>query len=262
MNNPYPGMPRAMLALRPQGARILTPQNRGPQQLRSKPLMRRYEATFLSRNGTTETFSRLAPAIAVFEQAFSAFARGTLITTPDGPISVEDLLPGDVLQTIENGPQTLLWTGTMTIFPATIPGQSLCPGPVRIPADSFGPGRPANDIVLGPYARLLQHSGHGPERDAFFVPVADLVDESSAIRLSPVTPVQVYHLGLKRHNTLRAGGLYVESYHPGAGIETLDEDMLSLFMTMFPHIRPSSGFGPLSHPQRPHAVINFRTNAA
>lgn len=262
MNNPYPGMPRAIMASRPQGARILTPQNHDQRQSRGKPLTRRYEAAFLSRDGTPETFSRLAPAIPVFEQAFSAFARGTLITTPEGPVSVEDLMPGDVLQTIENGPQTLLWTGMMTIFPTSIPGQSPCPGPVRIPADSFGPGRPANDIVLGPYARLLQHAGHGTERDAFFVPVADLVDESSAIRLSPVAPVQVYHLGLKRHNTLRAGGLYVESYHPGAGIETLDQDMHSLFMAMFPHIRQSTGFGPLIHPQRPHTDMNFRTNAA
>lgn len=262
MNNPRFVVPRRALASRLERDTGSGTERSDRRPLRAKPLTRRYEAAALMRDGSLYSFSRIAPAIPVFEQAFSAFARGTLISTDHGAMAVEDLVPGDVLETLDNGPQTLIWAGSMTLYPASIPGQVPCPGPVRVPADSFGPGRPAHDTVLGPHARLLQHFNRSVGREAVFVPVADLIDENSAIRLSPATPVQVYHLALRRHATLRAGGLEVESYHPGTSVETLDVDMRGLFLALFPHIRDVSGFGAPLHPQRPFPGMNFRVDAA
>jgi hypothetical protein len=227
--------------------------------------MRRYEVTSLGRDGTVHNMTRPAPATPIFEQAFSALARGTLITTTAGPVAVEDLMPGDFLQTIEDGPQQLIWIGMMTLFPASVPGQSDCPGPIRVPADSFGPGRPANDVVLGPYARLLQRTGHqtaSGDHAWAYLPVADLIDGNSAIRLSPATPVQVYHLGLRRHATISAAGMEIESFHPGPAIQTLRDDMLSLYLDLFPHIRQVSSFGPPAHPQDPYPDAATRSDAA
>lgn len=237
----------------------------GPRGQASAQAMRRYEITTLGRDGTVHGMTRPAPASPVFEQAFAALARGTLIATTAGPVAVEDLMPGDFLQTREDGPQQLIWIGMMTLFPAAVPGQGGCPGPIRVPADSFGPGRPANDVVLGPYARLLQRrpaSVPGRDDGWSYVPLADLVDGQSAIRLSPATPVQVYHLGLRRHATICAGGLDVESFHPGSAADTMSDDMRDLYLALFPHVRQMTSFGPAAHPQRPYPGRDSRSDAA
>lgn len=236
-----------------------------PRPQRAMPVMRRYEITSLGRDGTVHGMTRPAPASPIFEQAFAALARGTLVATTAGPVAVEDLMPGDFLLTHQDGPQQLLWIGMMTLFPASVPGQGDCPGPIRVPADSFGPGRPANDVVLGPYARLLQRTGapNSSRDDPWsYTPLADLIDGHSAIRLSPATPVQVYHLGLRRHATICAAGLDIESFHPGTAIETLSDEMLALYLDLFPHVRQISGFGPLAHPQHPHPDRASRSDAA
>lgn len=233
-----------------------------PRPQRAATVMRRYEITSLGRDGTVHGVTRPAPASPVFEQAFAALARGSLVTTTAGPVAVEDLMPGDFLLTHEDGPQQLLWIGMMTLFPASMPGQGTCPGPIRVPADSFGPGRPANDVVLGPYARLLNRTGASRDDRWSYAPLADLIDGHSAIRLSPATPVQVYHLGLRRHATICAAGLEIESFHPGAALQHLGDDMQALYIDLFPHVRQISGFGPLAHPQHPFPARASRSDAA
>lgn len=250
-------------------SRILTatpPSERGVERpQRPSTVMRRYEITVLGRDGTVHSMTRPAPATPPFEQAFAALARGTLITTTSGPVAVEDLMPGDFLQTLEDGPQQLLWIGMMTLFPASVPGQGACPGPIRVPADSFGPGRPANDVVLGPYARLLQRSGAQTARGDLrcsYIPVADLIDGHSAIRLSPATPIQVFHLGLRRHATICAAGMDIESFHPGHTLQRLSDETLSLYLGLFPHIERAAGFGAPIHPQEPFRNAASQSDAA
>ena len=269
MNTPRMPVSRGMMSSNRAQTRTLTATPRAAPSInrpqRAATLMRRYEITSLDRDGTVHGMTRPAPATPIFEQAFAALARGTLITTTAGPVAVEDLMPGDFLQTHEDGPQQLLWIGMMMLFPASVPGQSACPGPIRVPADSFGPGRPANDVVLGPYARLLHRAGcHTASRDDgwSYTPLADLIDANSAIRLSPATPVPVYHLGLRRHATICAAGLDIESVHPGAALQTLSDEMVSLYLGLFPHIRQISSFGPLAHPQHPFPDRATRSDAA
>lgn len=223
---------------------------------RNKPLMRRFEAIARDTAGQERHVAALAPAIPVFEQAFAAFARGTQIATPSGPVAIEDLGPGDLVQTAEQGPQPVLWIGTITLYPAAVAAAPDAPGLLRLTAGCFGPGRPVDDMVLGPYARIARHASRAAARfggDEVFVPAADLQDGTSVIGLRPVAPVQVHHLALDGHATIRAGGLDVESFHPGCLTDTLDAEMQALFLSLFPHVRQLADFGPLCHPQRPYA---------
>ncbi|MBL9056263.1 MAG: Hint domain-containing protein, partial [Rhodobacteraceae bacterium] len=40
------------------------------------------------------------------------FLRGTRITTPDGPRAIEDLAEGDLVTTLDHGPQPIRWIGS------------------------------------------------------------------------------------------------------------------------------------------------------
>jgi len=233
--------------------------------LRAMPLARRYEASFLRTSGEIGTLSRLAPAMPLFEQAFSAVARGTLIATPQGPVAVEDLLPGTLLTTAEAEPEPLLWSGSITLYPAansdtggSAPVPSAEPARLtRIMADSFGMARPIIDVVLGPHARVLRRDPRlrpvvgGSEA---YVPVRALQDGDSVIEVAPSTPVTVHHLVLGRQVTLSASGIEIESFHPGMGFaEMMDPQMLALFLSLFPHLRERGmaldGFGAPSYPR-------------
>jgi hypothetical protein len=226
-----------------------TVQDRQPQ--RAKPLTRRYEAAWLTPAGTVESSTRLAPAIALFEEAFSALARGTLVLTRTGPVAVEDLVPGMQVLTAEGRCETVTWIGSMTFYP----GQD---GPdfttlTRLTAEAFGLNRPSPDLILGPRARLLLRDNRCQAiagTDEVYVPARAFVDGVSVIEVSPATPVSVYHLALARHGSLRAMGMDVESYHPGGGIEAMIEPrLLALFTALFPHVTCLDEFGPSAHPR-------------
>ena len=64
--------------------------------------------------------SRTALALPAFEQAFAAFGHGILIQTADGPVAVEDLLPGTWLETADGRRTQLLWKGSITLVPGGI----------------------------------------------------------------------------------------------------------------------------------------------
>lgn len=128
--------------------------DRWPAQ--NRPSLRTYRATYLSPESLIEDSILLAPALDVFENAHSAFGRGTLIATPNGNVAVEDLLPGDLFLTKHIGPRPLVWKGSMETRPDGIEPTAPDRAMTRISADSLGIGRPMPDLVLGPSAYLFR----------------------------------------------------------------------------------------------------------
>jgi len=220
---------------------------------RHKPLTRRYEASWLNASGTIEHSTRIAPAIALFEEAFSALARGALILTETGPIAVEDLQPGMRALTAEGRVETITWIGSITLYPGTSSPETTTNFLTRITAEAFGFARPASDLLLGPRARLLLQDKRCRAiagSDSAYVPAQAFVDGVSVIELRPSTPVTVFHLALQRQGSLRTTGMEVESYHPSGGIEHMTEArLLELFTALFPHISNLADFGPSAHPR-------------
>ncbi|MBZ4023233.1 hypothetical protein CKO11_12270 [Rhodobacter sp. TJ_12] len=225
--------------------------------LRAMPLTRRYEAAWLDACGQIQDNTRIAPATPLFEEAFSALARGAVIATEEGPVAVEDLVPGMRALTAEGRVETITWIGSMVIYPE---GDSPRAGDggekvtlTRVTAEALGAGRPMQDVVLGPRARLcLRHSRlrRVAGLEAAYAPARAFIDGVSVIELTPATPVTVFHVVLERHGSLKVGGLEVEAFHPGEGVERMiDPRMLSLFEAQFPQLDTLADFGPLAHPR-------------
>jgi hypothetical protein len=217
-----------------------------PAPRRPAPPMRRVEIAWLAGGGPDET-ARLVPAIPVFDEAFAAFARGTLVPTARGLVAVEDLWPGDDVRLAGGGMQRLVWRGSTMIVPQG-PGQDpAMTRLVRIAADALGLARPEQDLVLGPHARLV-HRRPGIRtltgRDAAAIPAADFADGDGLVVITPPAPVQVFHLGFERQERLVANGVEVESFHPGpAHAVPLRGELLDLYLSCFPGRLALADFG-------------------
>ncbi|WP_164512255.1 Hint domain-containing protein [Oceaniglobus ichthyenteri] len=213
---------------------------------------RRFSVQWIDRSGQFDDMVKLAPAIPLFESAFCALGRGTLIPTIDGPCAVEDLCPGMLVET-STGLAPLVWIGAMTIAPGSAAQDESPLRMFRIAADAFGLGRPMPDLLLGPGARLLNRNpsvrtSHGT--DAILEPVAPMADGMSVIEITPVSTIQTYHLGFLSHRTFIANGVEVESMHPGdINPNRIDPPMMAHYLSLFPHMRQISDFGRLAFPR-------------
>jgi len=228
---------------------------------RSQPLMRRYEVVHLLPNGDIADFTRIAPAHRSFESSFGVIARGGILKTNRGLMAIEDILPGDEVETIDSGFQPVLWRGAITLVPSTSEQLADIGKLIRVSQDSLGIGRPMSDLMLAPHARLLHKSpalqrvtGH----DASFVPIADFVDGINIVELQPRTPVQAFQLGFDGHERFTVNGVEIDSQHPGARHElALRGDMLQLYLSLFPHKERLDQFGPLLRPRMSLIDLDF-----
>ena len=207
---------------------------------------RRIEAACLLPDGSVHETRYTVPDTPLFLDAAGAFARGTLIRTETGPVAVEDLIPGDRVLCAEGGAETLVWIGSTLLAPGA--------GALsRVTADAFGLGRPSPDVLAGPAARLL-HAQPGLAAlmgsPRALSRVSEFVDGTGVIEITPPTPVRLYHVALARHAAIYAGGLEVESFHPGArAAEALGPNMQALFLSLFGHVEGFEDFGGLAYPR-------------
>lgn len=219
----------------------------------SVPYTRRYDVTWIDADGFLHDFSRVAPAMPIFESAFNALAHGALVATPRGPVAVEDLVPGMMVETATGEPARLRWVGSITLVP-NAPDRGHVPDRLyRIVSDSFGLARPALDVTLGPGARLVDRS---PEvcrqtgTEAALAPISTRVDGECVVEIRPAAAVRLYHLSFDAHRVIYVNGLEVESFHPGPeAVYSLSNEMREQFMALFPHKRSLGDFGRMLWPR-------------
>ena len=218
--------------------------------VRKPMVMRKFEVLHQRSDGEVRHTDHVGPAVPAFEAAFSAFAHGSLVTTTRGPVAIEDLEPGMKLITREHGAQPVLWIGAMRLVPEAVASSAHDARMTRVMADAFGFTRPERDLMTGPGARILR-KGRG-EEEPMLVPVRNMSDGVQVIDIVPPSPVMVHHLCLRRHSTILVNGLEMESFHPGAGFErNMGQNMLSLFLSLFPHIQKPEDFGRMAYARQP-----------
>lgn len=220
---------------------------------RAKPQLRRYSVSALLPSGSIAETRHVAPALPVFEDAFCAFSRGALVDTDQGPIAVEDLIPGDMIMTINNTAEKLLWKGSTVIVPGKPGANGRDMRLTRIMADAFGLQRPLGCVIAGPSARLLHTPDHlrGISGDLqTLTSVKEFVDGDGIIETAPPTAIELFHLCLSRHSVIRVGGLEFETYHPGEATgRNMNQSLRTVFLNLFAHAENFRDFGPVAYPR-------------
>lgn len=164
------------------------------------------------------------------------FTPGTRLMTPSGPRLIEDLHPGDRVQTADDGALPVLWVGQRHLTDAELRAAPRM-RPVRFQAGAFGIGQPDSALTVSPQHRMVVRGA--PLQSLFnaeeaLVEAGDLVDGRS-VRVD-LTPggVSYVHILLDRHSIVFANGLATESFHPAgmdlAMLGVADRDRLAAIM--------------------------------
>ncbi|AZL60084.1 Hint domain-containing protein [Tabrizicola piscis] len=163
-----------------------------------------------------------------------AFTPGTRIDTPQGARLVEDLAPGDLVSTLDNGSQPVRWVGSRWVSPAEMQLREDL-RPVHLDAGAFGNPAP---LVVSPRHRILLNDWRAQVyfgEDEVLIPAQALINGASVRQILPDSGVTYIHLLFDRHEVIIAEGTLSESFHPGeTGLGALDTAQRQEIGALFP----------------------------
>ena len=133
------------------------------------------------------------------------FAAGTRVTTPQGEVAIENLRPGDLVNTLDHGAQPLLWVGQRHISDAELAASEEL-RPVLISKGALGNSR---DLLVSRQHGMLIGTNH-------LVRAIHLAREMPGVRIANGKREVTYvHLFFARHEIVFAEGIASESFYPG-----------------------------------------------
>jgi len=165
------------------------------------------------------------------------FVAGTMIETVDGEKAVENIVPGDMVITRDEGPCPVRWAGRRQVRAI---GDF---APIRIRAGTFGTH---GDLLLSPQHRVLVRDSLAEllfGEDEVLVAAKDLLNDHSVIRRFGGMVTYV-HLMFDRHQVIYSEGLPTESFLPGPQTTNLfEQPVVDEICSIFPELDPSTGEG-------------------
>jgi hypothetical protein len=167
------------------------------------------------------------------------FTPQTLIRTPGGDRPIDAIRPGDLIQTKDNGPQQVLWTGRRRLSGARLFAMPDL-RPIRIRAGAMGEDRPEGDLIVSPGHRMLVQ-GQGAQAlfntPEVLVAARDLVDGRGIAVESSLREVTYIHLMTEAHQIVWANGLETESFHPAnADLDLIDPGQRGALLAIMPEL--------------------------
>ncbi|MEQ9694056.1 Hint domain-containing protein [Shimia sp. SDUM112013] len=167
------------------------------------------------------------------------FTPGTQIRTPEKDRAVETLQVGDLVETLDHGPQPIRWIGTCTVSPMRMRLQASF-RPVRIRKNAFGPGRPCRDMLVSQQHRIFLQDWRTEllfGEAEMLVAAVHLVNDRTVTLAPAVAGTTYIHLQFDRHEILFSDGLPSESLNPGLhGLRSLPEASRTELASLFPEL--------------------------
>lgn len=172
--------------------------------------------------------------------------RGTRIETAAGPVPVEQLEAGDIVLTLDNGPQPVRWIGSKSLSLAELARDPTL-RPIRISQGALGHGRPGRDLLVSPNHRVLLSDWRAEMlfgETEVLVPAKALVnDQSIQVELSD-TAVEYFHILFDTHEIIQTEGAPTESFHPGRhSVRELGDAVKVELHRFFPQLFETNGYG-------------------
>lgn len=154
---------------------------------------------------------------------------GSFVQTPGGPVLIDSLRAGDLVSTLDDGAQPILWISKRELSPAQLV-MSPQHRPVLIAKDTWGATR--NTLVSPQHCVLV--------RPDLLMPAKKLIDvRCSRARVARgIWRVTYIHLLFQRHQVIWVNGMPSESLYPGPqGFKEMDAKQRAELLTFFPKIR-------------------------
>ncbi len=154
------------------------------------------------------------------------FASGTAIRTPKGDVLIDDLKVGDLVVTLDNGPQRICWIGRRQINAATLQTKPKL-RPILIKRGVLGAER---DLLVSRQHALLV------DRDTL-QRAAHLQNRPGIRPANGKRQVTYIHLMFEAHQIIFAENVAAESFYPGPhALEMFDCPTRSDFYSNFPEL--------------------------
>jgi hypothetical protein len=178
-------------------------------------------------------------------------ARGTRIDTPRGPVKVERLRPGDLVQTLDGPARPVRWIGSRVVTAEELERDPSL-RPVRITAGALGKGAPRRDLVMSPQHRVLLEDWRAQlmfGEAQVLAPAKSLVNDGPIRVDHGMSEVEYFHILFDDHEIIVTEGLATESFHPGTtAMRGLADAVRSELIRLFPELDRADGYGPSARP--------------
>lgn len=173
------------------------------------------------------------------EEEIPCFTTGTLIETPEGLRRVEELVPGDLVLTLDNGAQPVRWIGRKALDVIAL---AVNPNlrPIRIKAGALGRNVPAVDLVVSPQHRVLIRSKIAERifgASEVLVAAKQLLVLDGIEIATDLNAVEYVHILFDRHEVVNSNGAETESLYSGAqALKALGPQVREELEALFPEI--------------------------
>lgn len=168
------------------------------------------------------------------------FASGTRIKTPEGMRNIEDLQAGDLVVTVDRGPQPIRWAGSRSLDAIDLATETRLI-PVRIKAGALGGGMPEHDLVVSPQHRILISSDIAAEltgEKEVLVAAKHLLGTDGIELATDLTEVSYHHILFDHHEIIYSEGLRTESLFTGEqAMLAMNEDAQREIVALFPQLQ-------------------------
>ena len=169
------------------------------------------------------------------------------VRTPCGARRIENVRPGDLIVTRDNGLQAVRMVWTRAVTAADIAADPAL-APIRLKPRAIGPMMPQKDLLLAAEHRVLvpgYRLAQVPDTQSCLLPARTIAEMSDKAFLDRgVGDVIFYNIVFDQHHVFCADGLPVESYLPTeAAVEKLDEGVGGDLRRLFDAAEPGPDAG-------------------
>ena len=201
------------------------------------------------KEGETYTLSRItedwsangpyADSINYDNLYVTCFTANTLIETNEGNKPVENLRPGDLIATMDNGYQPIRWIGS-TARDAVDLAHHPKLKPVRIPAGALGGGLPKRDLTVSRQHRVLIRSKIAQRMfgaEEVLIPAIKLVGLAGIEIVEDCDSVTYFHILFDKHQVIFSEDAPTESLFAGpVALQSVSPEARKEIETLFPEI--------------------------